>query len=259
MFKALRIFILLTVLVIVAASTYLTQLRTTDWDSPLWVTIYPVNGDGSSQTRRYIKTLKKTDFKDIESFMTDEAEYFKVPLRKPVSMQLAPEVQAQPPQPPSSRSLLNVMWWSLKLRYWAFANDSNTGPDTDVQIFIVYYDPANNKKLSHSLGLERGHIGVVHAYAGRRFTRKNNIIVTHEFLHTLGATDKYEAASGYPVYPDGFANPDSKPLYPQKRAEIMAGRIPINKAEAVFPKNLYHVVIGNKTAEEINWLKKLNK
>jgi len=257
-FKAFRIFVLLIILVIVAGSTYLTKLRTTDWDSPLWVSIYPINGDSSQRTTNYIKSLKKSDFQDIETFMADEAKYFKIPIKRPVSISIAPQIFEQPPAPPADRSLFNIMLWSLKLRYWAYTRDSNTGPEPDVQIFAVYYDPSGNKKLSHSLGLEKGHIGVVHAYAGKRFTRKNNIIIAHEFLHTLGATDKYELSSGYPHYPDGFANPDNNPRYPQSRAEVMAGRIPVNESEAVFPKNLYRVVIGKKTAEEINWVKTSN-
>jgi len=256
MFKALRIFILLTILVIIGASTYLSQLRATDWDTPLWVSIYPINGDGSSSSARYIKNLKKNDFRDVETFLAEEAEYYKIPIKNPVAVSISPKILEQPPQPPTSRSVLSIMLWSLNLRYWAFTHDSNTGPSPDIQIYVVYYDPDKNKKLSHSLGLEKGHIGVVHAYAGHRFTRKNNIIVAHEFLHTLGAADKYDFATGYPQFPLGFANPDSDPRYPQKRAEIMAGRIPVSENEAIFPRNLYRVVIGKQTAKEINWLPK---
>ena len=255
MFRVLRIFILLTILLIVAASTYLSQRRATDWDNSLWVSIYPINGDNSATSTRYIKGLKKSDFHEIESFLSEEAEYYKIPIKQPVNINLASELREQPPLPPLSRSTLNIMLWSLKLRYWALTHDTETGPSPDIQIYVIYYDPQNNKKLSHSLGLEKGHIGVVHAYAGRRFRQKNNVIIAHEFLHTLGARDKYNLASGYPDFPLGFANPDSQPRYPQKRAEIMAGRIPINENETIFPKNLYRVVIGEQTAKEINWLK----
>ncbi len=47
MFKAIRISILLLILLFVSVSTYLTQARSTDWDSSLWITIYPINADGS--------------------------------------------------------------------------------------------------------------------------------------------------------------------------------------------------------------------
>ena len=255
MFKVVRIFILLTILIIVAGSTYLTKIRTTDWDASLWVSIYPVNGDNSQVAQRYIKQLRTNQFDDIKDFLSEEGQYYKVPINNPITINIAPQVDELPPPPPVDRSIVNVMFWSLKLRYWAYTHNTDTGPSPDVQIYVVYNDPARKKKLPHSLGLEKGHIGVVHAYAGKRFTRKNNVIIAHEFLHTLGAKDKYDFATGYPVYPGGFAKPDNSPRYPQNRAEIMAGKIPVNENTAIFPKSLYRVVIGKQTAEEINWLK----
>jgi hypothetical protein len=83
--------------------------------------------------------------------------------------------------------------------------------------------------------------------------KQNNVVITHEFLHTLGATDHYDLATNLPLYPDGYADPDLKPLLPQRFAEIMAGRTPKSQTEAVIPESLDSVVIGSKTAMEINW------
>lgn len=255
MFKALRIFILLFILVIVAGSAYLTKIRTTDWDASLWVTIYPINADKSTASHAYIKQLKVEHFQDINEFFSEEGKYYKIPISKPLTITVAPEVLEIPPPPPENRSTIGIMLWSLKMRYWAYTHNTDTGPTPDIQIYVVYNDPAENKNLPHSLGLEKGLIGVVHAYAGRRFTQKNNVVVAHELLHTLGAKDKYDLATGYPLFPAGFANPDSQPRFPQSRAEVMAGRIPVNENLAVFPKSLYRVVIGKTTAKEINWIK----
>ena len=35
-------------------------------------------------------------------------------------------------------------------------------------------------------------------------------------LHGFGATDKYDLATGQPLYPKGYAEPALKPLYPQR-------------------------------------------
>ncbi len=35
----------------------------------------------------------------------------------------------------------------------------------------------------------------------------NQVVVAHELLHTLGATDKYARASGQPLEPDGLGDP----------------------------------------------------
>ena len=83
---------------------------------------------------------------------------------------------------------------------------------------------------------------------------KNNVVITHEFLHTLGATDKYELANNQPIFPEGYAEPDQVPLLPQRFAEIMAGRTPVSATEAEIPPGLNSAVIDEKTAREINWL-----
>jgi hypothetical protein len=83
--------------------------------------------------------------------------------------------------------------------------------------------------------------------------RQNNVIITHEFLHTLGATDKYDPATNQPLYPDGYAVPDLQPLVPQRYAEIMAGRTPVSQTDATIPESLNDVIIGSLTAKEINW------
>jgi hypothetical protein len=81
----------------------------------------------------------------------------------------------------------------------------------------------------------------------------NNIVVAHEMLHTLGATDKYDPNTGAPLFPSGFAEPDRRPLYPQDEAEIMAGRRALSAQDAQMPAGLSDVVVGAATAAEIRW------
>jgi hypothetical protein len=100
--------------------------------------------------------------------------------------------------------------------------------------------------------MQKGMVGVVNAYAGRGHTSTNNVIMAHELLHTLGATDKYDPASGLPVYPAGYGEPEREPLYPQRYAEIMGGRIALSPSDATIPESLRHAVIGPETAHEIN-------
>ena len=67
-FRKFRILVLLVILFIVAAGTYLGELRTTSWDRPLTVAIYPINGDGSTVSRDYINELSLENFKNVEAF-----------------------------------------------------------------------------------------------------------------------------------------------------------------------------------------------
>ena len=70
-FRTVRITLLLVVLFFVGMNTWLTQLRSTDWNDTLWMAVYPVNGDGSQITRRYIETLTPESFDSIETFLSD--------------------------------------------------------------------------------------------------------------------------------------------------------------------------------------------
>ena len=72
-------------------------------------------------------------------------------------------------------------------------------------------------------------------------------------MHVLGATDKYRPDTLAPVFPEGFADPQRQPLYPQTRAEIMAGRCALSAHDFEMPASLRDVVVGPLTAREIGW------
>jgi hypothetical protein len=254
-FRKFRILILLFVLFVVAGDAYLTKLRSTDWDRPLTVVVYPINGDGSTASAEYIDELTREDFSAIERFFTEEARHYELPLTKPMELRLAPMLGEKPPRAPQEKSLLNVGWWSLKMRWWSATVESRyQGPPPDIKMYVLYYDAKNNGNVDHSLGLEKGLIGVVYGYAQEQLTSQNNVVIAHELLHTVGATDKYDMASGQPILPQGYAKPDQQPLYPQEFAEIMGGVIPISAAESKMPESLDECLIGPESAQEINWI-----
>jgi len=253
MFKVIRISILLFVLFFVTVSTWLAQARSTDWNNSLWVKVYPINGDGSDKADKYISDLEARDFTSIESFLERESSRYAKGVSRPVRIELGRPIREQPPELEGSRGALAIMMWSLKLRWWASGvTDDQDRIDPDVRIFVRYHSPETVLILENSVGLQKGMVGVVNAYASRRHRGRNNVVIAHEFLHTLGATDKYNAADGQPIGPDGLAEPDKKPLYPQTHAEIMGGRIALAEDDAVIPQSLKYAVIGPLTATEIN-------
>jgi hypothetical protein len=79
--------------------------------------------------------------------------------------------------------------------------------------------------------------------------------VAHELLHTLSATDKYDLSNGLPLYPIGYADPTQQPLHPQRRAELMGGRVPVHPNKAEIPRDLNQTTMSELTAREIGWLK----
>ncbi len=254
-FRQLRIGILLLLLAAVALDVGLARLRTHDWSTLERIAVYPITADHSPATGRYVDALDDKAFEEIERFLAMEANRYGLSNPRPVDLQLRDRINALPPAPPAEPGLLATAWWSLRLRYWAWrVTRDDPAPDTRIRLFLLYHDPALQAELPHSLGLRELLVGVGHLFASRRQQARNNIVITHELMHTLGASDKYDPNSNLPVYPEGFAEPGRKPLYPQRAAEIMGGRIPISEDKAEMPPGLSATLVGEKTAAEIAWL-----
>jgi hypothetical protein len=256
LFRTIRIAALLVILVLVAGSAWLTKVRTTSWERPLRVAIFPIAADDSKQTYAYINTLTVATFQPIADFMAREAGRYGLPLSTPVEVYLAPQIYRTPPPPPFGGNPIQVILWSLQTRYWAWVNADFKAPPPHVRMFVLYNDPVIAQRIGHSLGLQKGLIGVVNAYAVDYQTAENNVVIAHELLHTVGATDKYDPDSNEPRYPEGYAEPQRNPLLPQKYAELMAGRFPATSIdEPLMPGLLDDVRIGAQTAKEINWVR----
>lgn len=254
--RTLRIGILLFVLAVVAAQAWLWRHTLASWDHTLWVEVYPIAGDDSPVTRAYLEALTPQDFDAIEAFMAREGSVHGLLLAQPVRLELAPTLAELPPEPPADRQPLKVVWWSLTLRRWASRMESSVdAPSGELRVFVVYHDPARTPRVPHSLALPQARLGVVHAFADPRQAGPNAVVIAHELLHTVGATDKYDPASSQPSHPDGYAEPDAEPLHPQAFAEIMGGRVPLSPTRAEIPASLVEVVVGDATAREIGWVR----
>ena len=255
MFRYLRIAILLTVLVVVAGNQLLTGNRLSSWEKPLWVTIYPVLADPGADIRRYAESLTVDSFQDIGRFLKQQASRYGYHIETPIIIQVARPLTAIPPALPAEGSGVNVAIWSLKMRWWSWKNGGQDGlaPD-DVRMFVLYQERKSGGLLERSVGIKKGSYGIVNAVASRQVAAHNRIVITHELLHILGASDKYDLGTGQPLAPDGLANPEQSPLYPQKRAEIMSGRIATSATRWRLPGSLKSCVVGAGTASEIGWL-----
>lgn len=253
MWKKIRISILATLLLFVSGKTYLEQQDATDWKEPLDVVLYPISSGDSAATAQYVESLAETDFSSIAAFIRAQAHYYNVDIHDPLRVRLASASDTLPPQRISA-SIWDTIWFSLRFRFWAAWHDQPKAPG-DIRIFVVYHDPELNDQVPDSLALSKGLLGLVHAYAGESYAGTNNFVITHELLHTLGATDKYDPADNSPIFPAGYANPFVTHRYPQTKAEIMGGRIPLDEELAFIPDSLSQAVIGSHTAVEINWFR----
>jgi hypothetical protein len=251
--KRLRIAVLLYVLLFVAAAQFLTGRNSTDWDEPLWVDVYAVAGDDSAVTRRFIDNLSATEFAAAEAFFAREAKRYGLALDQPFKVRMLGEHTGGLPRLEAGAGPVSVLLWSLRMRLLAARLRWQAEPAGDIVVFAVFHEPTQGLALDRSTALHKGLIAVANLFADREARATNQIVLAHELLHTLRATDKYSLASNVPSYPDGYAAPDARPLLPQSKAELMAGRIPLDERRAEMPRDLGAVVIGAATASEIGW------
>jgi len=253
-FRNIRIIILLGILASALIYTQEQKRNTTAWYKPITVIIFPINADGKATTTEYINSLTVSDFQDIDQFFARSSDEYGLIAEQPVVTQLGQSIDALPPEPPFGAGTLSVIWWSMKLRYWAYQHTPDSISNTDrIRLYVLYHSANGDKALAHSLGLQKGLIGVIHAYAYEQQKAQNAVVMAHEILHTVGAIDKYDN-NNLPIYPVGYAEPERQPLHPQRYAEIMAGRIAIDTHKAKMPASLSDTKVGTATAKEINWI-----
>jgi hypothetical protein len=255
--RALRIGVLLLALLVVATQTWLDRFSTTRWQRTIFVGAFPVSADASPVTANYLAQLDQRKINGVSEFLEAEARRYGVGIDEPIELKLYPTLTVAPPALDSGAGVLTRIVWSLRLRYYrsrVLAKISRSRPK--IALFLLYHDPALAPRLPHSAGLQRGLTAVVHVFASRSQEAQNRIVITHELLHTFGATDKYDLATGLPQYPDGFAEPQLEPRYPQQLAEIMAGELPLSATEARLPDSLEDERVGPLTAQEIGWTRR---
>lgn len=250
MWKNIRILVLLLILLVVAVNAYRDQNQ--NWSQPIFVLLHPINADGSATTQAYIQQLSEQDLDGVAQYLIEQSkQHSHLPMH--FYFKLGQQLQQLPPKVPETDSILEIMLWSLKFRYYAWQHhQSSDGPAT-VTLFLNYYDPQQYKVLKHSTALEKGRIGTVNLFAAKKNAERNKVVLVHELLHAFGATDKYHPQTGQPIYPMGYAFPDQQPVFPQAKAELMAGHIPTSPQHSKMPDSVNDTLIGELTATEIGW------
>ena len=139
------------------------------------------------------------------------------------------------------------------MRFWNWQQQRALDDAADIQIYLRFFSPHHLARLTHSVGLKQGRIGLVNGFAAIDLQAQNNYVIAHELLHTLGASDKYDSNTRLPLFPEGYAEPTLEPRLPQRKAEIMGGWIPVTIGHAVLPASLEQAVVGEHTAQEVGW------
>ena len=250
MWKKIRILILLIILLIVAVNAYRDQNQ--NWSKPVMVLLHLINADGLPTTQQYIQQLSGQDLNGAREYLEKAAQQYR---DQPTYFyfNLGRELKALPPKVPEQASLIDTVLWSLKFRFYAWKQHQSADGSPSVTLYLNYYDPAQTKQLKHSTALQKGRIGSVNLFASKKQAEQNKIVLVHELLHAFGASDKYDLATGQPLYPVGYAFPDQQPLFPQAKAELMAGHIPTSQTTSKMPDALEQTLINAITAIELGW------
>ncbi len=244
-FRTVRISVLFVIFALVALSTYAQRHAIRSWRRPVSVVIVPLAYDQDAETIAYAKSVPETTYAPVVAFLQAEAERYGVTTAPIITVEIDRTVSERPPLPPDEPSVVDAIIFSLRLRWYAMGLDT----EADIRLFVLYHTPSDGKSVPHSIGLERGHVGIVHAFAGADLEPHNAVVLTHELLHTAGATDKYDEG-GDPIFPEGYADPSARV---QVRAELMAISVPTPRGPRL-AQDLGECSVGAVTAAEIGWV-----
>jgi hypothetical protein len=258
LFKLIRVVLLASLLFVIVVGTWMTEKRLAAWERPTLVTVYPIVADDDPASREFAEALTTAEFEPVNAFFERESAPYGFTLSPAFRFQVAEVSTGLPPTIPGQFNTAQIAVWSLKMRWWAWLRQLDSELITpDIQMFMLFRGLNGEGEAGISVGMRKGRYGIVRAYARENMRNSNLIVFTHEMLHVLGASDKYVLTTGEPLYPDGYADPRQQPLFPQKRAEIMGGRIPLTAYSSKMPRSLEACHIGRKTGQEIGFLSRL--
>ena len=254
MFKKIRVVILLSILLFVALGEFLAARRSTDWDDTLWVDVYLVNGDRLDSTQRYIDSIDAKEFDGVDAFFATEAKRYGVAISEPFRLNLVGQYRDELPAP--SSSMLGTIWWSLEMRWLALeARLAKQRPEAGHR---GVRDLSRLGGFGRARSIDGAAKGTDRRDEPVRVARRARL----ESSRAGARAPPYARRDGQVRaarrtcrnFPKDSPNPNLTPPLPQKKAELMAGRIPLDERHAATPESLRNVVVGRLTAEEIGWL-----
>ncbi len=161
------------------------------------------------------------------------------------------------PEPPADDGLIAAARYSWELSRFTSRIDKAAGVDGsafDSRIYVLATRPTNSeRKVIEGASQLGGRIGVVRVELDSTMVDLALFVSTHELFHTLGASDRYDLASGQPLVPEGLPEPEQRPLFPQRLAEVMARHRATTPIASVPPKTLQELFVGEVTARELRW------
>jgi len=261
-FFRVRVGVLLTVLFVVvlyAIQDYRSRRARNDWTRTLDVALVLVHVEGRPAIDGSLLAVLRARAGTLEDRLHAEARRYRADAVRPFRIRVLGPVEVKSAAPtPASESAVDLASHTLDLRRWLADVDPRAGVDPDhydTRIYVSVQRPASElRSFVEGQSQEGGRVGVVAVELDESMVDLTLFVTTHELLHTLGASDRYDA-TGRTVVPDGLAEPDRVPRYPQRFAEVMARNRPVSPTSEEIPSSLDELAVGARTATEIGWLR----
>jgi hypothetical protein len=251
----LRVALLLGVLAIVviyAAHDVLARRERTSWQRTLDVALVivtepGVDADAVTALRRRVPELSARLSRELLRYRAEAPRPFEFVTYGPT-----PLVQVLPE--PGGDGLSEAARYAWALHRFTSDVDERAGVPSrgfDARLYLIV-KPATDKAVVEGQSEHGGRIGIARAELDVDTVDLSLFVAAHELFHTLGAVDHY-GPDGRALVPDGLAEPDRVPLFPQSRAEIMARNRPLSATSEARPESLAELAVGPTTAREIGW------
>jgi hypothetical protein len=162
----------------------------------------------------------------------------------------------RPPPPDPDATLSSLARHAYEQWLWTRAVDRGSNLPSrsfDSRIYVLARVPQDSaRNWVEGSSEQGGRVGVARVDLDGTMVDLAMFVVTHEFFHTLGASDKYDA-NGRALIPDGLVEPNRVPRYPQRYAEVMTRNRVVALGIERPPESLAELGVGLETAREIGW------
>ncbi len=254
-FFKLRVALLLSVLLVVllyAWRDHSTRRARNEWKRTLDVAFVIVTSPGVeahavTELRRRVPDLSRRLAQEFTRYRASAPRPFDIAVYGPTAL------AAPPPEP--GEGLLDAARYAYRLHRFSSDLDDRAGVPSrafDSRIYVLL-SPPTDRALVEGTSEHGGRVGFARAELDGESVDLALFVAAHELFHTLGALDHY-GPDGRALVPDGLAEPDLEPRYPQRLVELMARDRPLSEAEETRLSTLDELGVGPATAREIGWV-----
>jgi hypothetical protein len=192
----------------------------------------------------------------LEDRLTSELHRYKPNAPKPFKLTvLGPAIGAPSAPEAPGDGLLNLAAHAWDLHRWTSDVDSRVNLAArayDSRVYVTVQPPTSKKHMIEGTSEQGGRVGVVTVDLDGSTVDFAWSVIAHELFHTLDATDHYDSG-GKAKIPEGLAEPDLSPRFPQRFVEIMTRGKPVSPSEEEVLDTLDELGVGPVTAREIGW------